>query len=210
MPRQTKAMLEKENAALRRRIARLEKRLLETKQTGAVLRGSAQDFSLLFETLPIGVVYQDVNGMVLQANPSAGKILGLTLDQMQGRTSTDPRWRSIHEDGSGFPGETHPAMLALQSGLPVQNVVMGVYNPEAEPYRWININAIPHFNAGEPKPYEVFTSFEDVSDRRLAEPAQAEGYAKLERLFDILPVAISVLDQGTENNKSFQALYQRG
>jgi len=31
----------------------------------------------------------------------------LTIDQMQGRLSVDPRWRAIHQDGSDFPGERH-------------------------------------------------------------------------------------------------------
>ena len=64
----------------------------------------------------LGVVYQDNNGLIISANPAAEEILGLSFDQMQGRTSTDPRWKSIHEDGSNFPGESHPAMVALKTG----------------------------------------------------------------------------------------------
>ncbi len=89
----------------------------------------------LFNTMLLGVVYQDATGHVIDANPAAQKILGLTLDQMQGRTSADPRWKAIHEDGSDFPGETHPAMLALETGQPVYNVVMGVFNPPLNAYR---------------------------------------------------------------------------
>ena len=45
------------------------------------------------------------------ANHAAEKILGLSIDQMKGRTSTDSRWKSIHKDGSDFPGETTPQLL---------------------------------------------------------------------------------------------------
>jgi len=50
-----------------------------------------------------GVVYQDAEGKVISANPAAEMVLGVTLEQMKGRTSGDPQWRSIREDGSDFP-----------------------------------------------------------------------------------------------------------
>ena len=51
----------------------------------------------------MGKVYQNANGEINDANPAAERILGLTLEQLQGLTSIDPRWNSIHEDGSDFP-----------------------------------------------------------------------------------------------------------
>src|SRR4030042_1092723 len=64
----------------------------------------------LFETMAQGVVYQDAGGKIISANPAAGRILGLTIDQILGRESVDPRWKSIHENGTDFPGEEHPSM----------------------------------------------------------------------------------------------------
>ncbi len=74
------------------------------KQAEEALRESENEHRDLFETMAQGVVYQDTDGSITEANPAAERILGLTLDQMQGRTSIDPRWRAIHEDGSEFPG----------------------------------------------------------------------------------------------------------
>ena len=88
---------------------------------------------------------------------------------MQGRTSVDPGWKSVHEDGSDFPGETHPAMVALQTGKPVKNVIMGVYNPAGDEEKWININAMPQFKPGESQPYQVYATFEDLTARFKAE-----------------------------------------
>lgn len=87
-------------------------------------------------------------------------ILGLSLDQMQGRTSIDPRWKSIHEDGSDFPGETHPSMVALNTGEEVKDVIMGVFNPQTEGCRWISINAVPQFKEGEESAYQVYIADE--------------------------------------------------
>ena len=91
------------------------------------------------------------------------------MAQMRGVKSVDPRWRSIHEDGSDFPGETHPSMIALNEGKSVQNVIMGVFNPVDAKYRWINVNAKPLFREGEPKPYQVFSTFQDITARKSIE-----------------------------------------
>ncbi|MBT7080934.1 MAG: response regulator, partial [Chloroflexi bacterium] len=73
------------------------------------LRESEEKYRTLSETMAQGVVYQDRDGAIIYANPAAEQILGLTIDQMHGRTSTDPLWRAIKEDGSDFPGGEHPA-----------------------------------------------------------------------------------------------------
>jgi PAS domain-containing protein len=105
------------------------------------LRENEEKFRILFETMVHGVVYQNAEGHIISANHAAEKILGLTLDQMLGRKSQDPRWRAIHEDGSNFPGDTHPAMVALRTGKKVRNVIMGVSRFGKNEYVWININA---------------------------------------------------------------------
>ena len=129
------------------------------------LAASEERFRSLFETMAQGVVYQDAQGEIVAANPAAQRILGLSLDQMQGRTSSDPRWRTLHEDGSPFPGDTHPAMTALRTGRPVHDVVMGVFVPAADQYRWLSVNAVPLFAPGSPAPYQVYTTFDDITER---------------------------------------------
>ncbi len=128
------------------------------------LKTNEKKYRTLFETMLQGVVYQDSEGSIISANPAAEDILGLAIDQMQGRTSVDSRWKAIHEDGSDFPGETHPSMIALSSGKPVRDVVMGVFHPGKEEHRWILINATPQFREGEEKPYQVFTTFNDITE----------------------------------------------
>ena len=45
------------------------------------LRESEEQHRTLFETMPLGVVYQNVDGHITAANPAAERILGLTLDE---------------------------------------------------------------------------------------------------------------------------------
>lgn len=139
---------------------------------------------LLFESMAQGVVYQDESGKITSANTAAQEILGLSLEQMQGRTSVDPRWKIIHENGDDFPGETHPAMEALRTGKVVRNVVMGVYHPEEQQHRWIIVNAIPQIRHGEDKPREVYTTFTDITELKQTEVALQDSQRYNRMLFE--------------------------
>ncbi|MFP4050720.1 MAG: PAS domain S-box protein [Thermoplasmata archaeon] len=139
---------------------------------------------LLFETINQGVVYQNRDGKITSANPAAQKMLGLSLKQMQGRKSVDPGWKAIREDGSEFPGEEHPAMVALETGEEVRDVIMGVFNPKKEKYTWIKIDAIPLFREGEDEPYQVYTTFKDVTERKKAKERLKESEEKYRNLFE--------------------------
>ena len=134
----------------------------ERKHMEAVLKASEETYRTLFETVPQGVVYQDAQGRITSANPAAQRILGLTLDQMQGRTSIDPRWHAMHEDGTPFPGEQHPAMVALRSRQPVKDVVMGVALPDKGRV-WILVNATPMLKLNRLE--GVYSTFEDITER---------------------------------------------
>jgi PAS domain S-box-containing protein len=160
-------------------------RAIGTEQAGR--RSSDERYRTLFETMAQGVVYQDAGGEITSANPAAQRILGLTLDQMQGRTSTDPRWKAVREDGSAFPGEEHPAMVALRTGRRVQHVVMGVFNPAVGDYRWILLDATPLVRPGENRPYQVYTTFHDVTERKRSEQALRASEERFRFLADLIP-----------------------
>jgi PAS domain S-box-containing protein/putative nucleotidyltransferase with HDIG domain len=169
--------------------------ITERKRAEESLRESEEKHRTLFERMAQGVVYQAADGRITSANPAAERILGLTLDQMQGRTSTDSRWKAIHEDGSDFPGDTHPAMVALATAKEVYNVVMGVFNPEKEDYKWINVIAIPQVRPGETVPYKVFSTLEDFTERKRADEELRNREGFLQRIFDILPVGLWFADK---------------
>jgi PAS domain S-box-containing protein len=162
--------------------------ITDLQQTSLELQVSEKRFQTLFETMAQGVVYQNADGTIIDCNSAAERILGLSLDQMKGLTSVDPRWHSIHPDGTEFPGETHPSMVALDTGKPVHDVVMGVFNPQTETYHWININAVPQFRVGETRPYQVFATFEDITHR-------IEYEAELRQLHDQLSTYTAELEQ---------------
>ncbi|MEO9570080.1 MAG: PAS domain S-box protein [Polaribacter sp.] len=141
-----------------------------------------KEFQLLFETMNLGVTFQDNKGNITDANPAALKILGLTLDQKQGENSFRTNWKSIHEDGSDYPRENHPSMLALKTGKPILNKVMGIVNSNEKDYKWVKINAIPQFNESEDKPHKVYTTFDDITTLKEKELKLKETKNKFIRL----------------------------
>ncbi|ACL06772.1 MCP methyltransferase/methylesterase CheR/CheB with PAS/PAC sensor [Desulfatibacillum aliphaticivorans] len=147
------------------RLAVMFQDVTEQKKMESDLVASESKYRKLFETMAQGVVYQDKDGNIISANPSAERILGLTLDQMLGRTSMDPRWQAIKENGEPLVGQEHPAMVALATGKPVMGYIMGVNNSQHNQTRWIMVNSTPEFLDGETEPYQVFSTFDDVTDK---------------------------------------------
>jgi PAS domain S-box-containing protein len=169
--------------------------ITERKRAEKVIHESEERFRTLFETMSQGVIYHDSEGRVISANPAAERILGLTLDEMIGKTSLDPRRRRLHEDGSAFASEDHPSIVALHTGKPVNDVIMAVYNPAEKDYRWIINSAIPEFREGEKKPYRVYTTFTDITERKRAEEELEKERQDISLILDTSPALIWYKDK---------------
>jgi GAF domain-containing protein len=89
-------------------MTQLSEALLRQQQTEDALRISEARYAAVLASLSEGIVLLDADGSIRSCNASAEHILGLSIDQMMGRTSRDPRWHAIREDGTPFPGEEHP------------------------------------------------------------------------------------------------------
>jgi PAS domain S-box-containing protein len=159
------------------------------------LNESERKYHLLFETMAQGVVFHNKKGEILSANPAAEEILGVSIEDMKMRTSANPNWEAIREDGSIYPANEHPSMLALKKGKEVKNVIMGIFNPQKEERRWLNISAVPQFNQDENQPYQVFTTFEDITERIRAERNLKESEKKYREIAELLPDIIYEADR---------------
>lgn len=177
------------------RVAVLARDITEHRRTEKSLKESEERYRTLFETMVLGVVYQNAEGEITSANPSAEKILGLSSEEIEGRNSMDPRWKTIREDGSEFPGETHPSMEALRTGRPVKDVTMGVFNSLENNYRWINVSAIPQFKPGEERPHQVFTTFNDITDQKRTDETLRQSEERYRSVYDTAPLAFVIWDR---------------
>ncbi|MEG3879442.1 PAS domain-containing protein, partial [Microcoleus sp. herbarium7] len=110
----------------------------------------------------VGMVLQLADGRIQACNDRAQELLGITAEQMQGLTSINIPWQTVREDGSDFPGETHPSMVALRTGQPCSNVIMGFYQPQGE-LIWLTLNSQPLFQGDRSAPYAVVTTFTAIA-----------------------------------------------
>lgn len=133
------------------------------------------DYRRIFDALGVGMVLQLADYSIVAWNASATRILGLTDDQISGRTSHDPRWRAIREDGSPFVGDEHPAVVAIKTGASLRNVVMGVEAPGTG-LRWISVNSDPVFGPTGNVPIASVTTFADITEERLQEQERKTRY----------------------------------
>ncbi|MBI4955415.1 MAG: hypothetical protein HY908_25560 [Myxococcales bacterium] len=102
-------------------------------------------------------------------------------------TSLDPRWQSVHEDGSPCPGEEHPAVITRTTGRPVSGTLMGVRRADGTT-AWVLVNAQPLGAPGEAR-RRVVVSFADVALREATEQLRA-AFAVNERLVSELREAL--------------------
>lgn len=140
----------------------------ERRKIEDALRESEARFRNLVWDLQVGVILQDASAKIILSNPKALELLGLTEDQVLGRTSYDPEWNMIHEDGSPFPERDHPVSIAIATAKPVNNVVMGVYRPASRDKVWILADALPQLN-DDGSVRQVVCSFIDITKRKRAE-----------------------------------------
>ncbi|MGJ5675038.1 MAG: PAS domain-containing protein [Nostochopsis sp.] len=108
-----------------------------------------------------GMLLQLVDGSIQACNPLSERILGLKAEQLIGRSWLDESWRTISEDGSPFAQENHPFMVALTTGQPCLNVVMGLYQPYGE-LVWLLVNSQPLFLPGATIPHSIVTTFTEI------------------------------------------------
>jgi PAS domain S-box-containing protein len=158
-------------------------------KAAAALGASEERYASVVAALAEGIVFMNADGGLEASNSSAERILGLTTEQLAGRTTFDPRWRAVHEDGSPFPGDTHPIAVTLATGQPHANVIMGVHKPSGE-LTWISINSQPLFRPGATQPYAAVASFSDITQRKHAEDAL---HAAQGRLRDVLAASTAIV-----------------
>jgi signal transduction histidine kinase len=109
-----------------------------------------------------GVVVFNAKGEILLCNKAVEDIFHTTAEELKTITATDPRFDTLHEDGTPFPLSEHPSVKTLTTGLPQRDVIMGVRKPDGD-IRWISINSQAGFRPGSGKPDFVTCSFKDIT-----------------------------------------------
>ncbi|HAS04363.1 MAG TPA: hypothetical protein DCR71_01145, partial [Dehalococcoidia bacterium] len=170
--------------------------ITERKKTEEQMRKSEEKYRTLFETMRQGVIFWNENGKLISANAATEGILGLSMEQMLGKSPAELFRKAIHENGSAFPKNKYPSCMALKSGNSVKDIIMGVFNFKEDRYRWIVINAMPLFKENENKPHQVYTTYSDITQIKQIERALIQSENNLRQLLDSWTTTFNSINNG--------------
>lgn len=88
-------------------------------------RRSVQWIRNLIQRMDVGIILLDVTGRVVLANSASGMLLGLTPDQMEGRTPLAPDWQILDESGRPIDN-LRERILRVSQGHPLRQAVIGI------------------------------------------------------------------------------------
>ncbi|MDD2733312.1 MAG: PAS domain S-box protein [Desulfuromonadaceae bacterium] len=138
---------------------------------------SEERYRLLIRKIRTAIVLHDAQGRILDSNPMAQELLGLSAEQLAGRALIDTEWHFLREDGSVLPVAEYPAHLVLSSRQPLRDFVTGISRPDRDAVMWVLVNGEPEYNdAGEIT--MVIVSFVDITERKRVEEELRTSEAK--------------------------------
>lgn len=142
--------------------------ITERKFAENALRDSEEKYRTLIQKIQAAVVVHGPDTQILTANPVAQEILGLSEQQLYGKTAMDPGWYFYHEDGRIATMDEYPVMKVIASGMALKNYVLGVHRPGHEADVWALVNADPVFGK-DGAIIQVIVTFIDITQRKQAE-----------------------------------------
>ncbi len=137
-------------------------------------------YRALFETLPFGVIRYSADGLILEANPAAGQIMGMPPADML----TWPLPAAAHagrEDGSELAAGELPLEVALRTGAVIADQMIGIPDPRTGEPRWLKVTAVPYQPDEAGQPRRGYVIFRDVTEQHRLDEAlreQAEAAAR--------------------------------
>ena len=175
----------------------------------AELRASEERYRSLIRKVQTAIVLHDGQGRILNSNPLAQELLGLSADQLLGKSLIDPEWHFLREDGSVLPVAEYPVSLVLSTRQPLRDYVMGISRPDRDDVAWVLVNAEPEYDdTGEIA--LVIVSFVDITERKRAEEELRRVNRALRMLNDSNQALIRTTDEASLLNEICRIVVEVG
>ncbi len=129
---------------------------------------SVEQYHELIENLHAGLVVHAADTSILLCNATSGQLLGLSIDQMMGKTAPDPAWCFLDRDNEPMPLADYPVNRVITTGAPLRNVVVGIVRPATDDIVWALCNAFPIRDASGAL-QQIVVTFIDITEQRKAE-----------------------------------------
>jgi PAS domain S-box-containing protein len=162
--------------------------IVKNEQEKKIMQSEAE-FASLFESMSQGVIYQDYSGTTIKVNSQVTRLLGLSLDQLNGLEEIPQHWKVVKSDGSIFSEREFPPTMVLSTGKPQINVEMGIYRPDLKDYVWLLVNSVPEFSDDTKKSFKVLTTITDITDKKKEQEITRASEIKFRKLVENLPGA---------------------
>jgi two-component system cell cycle sensor histidine kinase/response regulator CckA len=128
-----------------------------------------QRYALLSESLPVGIIFQEPTGAILEANPTALRILDVAREDCIGTSLSSLMENAVDEDGKVIPQGSFPQCLALKTKREIPPRVIGLVSRRCPEPVWIRARSFPLIDSTGAV-LEICTTLEDVNDaKRLRE-----------------------------------------
>jgi PAS domain S-box-containing protein len=138
-----------------------EKELIETKEKSEY---SEARYRGLITNLETGVVVHANDTSIILCNSRSMDLLGLSEEQMKGKTAVDKCWKFVYEDNTPIPVNDYPVMRILNSKKAMRNQILGVCRKKNDVV-WLLVNGFP-ITKDSTEISEIIISFIDVTEHR--------------------------------------------
>jgi PAS domain S-box len=137
--------------------------ITDRKNAEIALKASEEKFRSLFETIQLGITFEDQNGTILLMNKAAENILGASIEEMNNLRRQEAV-NAFKEDGTPYSFEEFPSYISFQTGIPLTNFLIQTFNLKTKEKIWLNNSAIPIKNPQTGEQF-VYNVIEDISER---------------------------------------------
>lgn len=168
--------------------------ITEKRKNHNALKFREEKFINLIKNLNIAVLFHGPETEVLDVNSKALELFGVTEEQLLGKTSFDQEGNVIHEDGTPFPGSTHPVPVAIATQKPVKDVIMGVYRPKTKDRIWLSVSAEPELTKNGTV-RQVICTYKDITESIHLKETLIQSKRFSQSLVDMLSSKISIIDE---------------
>jgi PAS domain S-box-containing protein len=144
------------------------------------LRDSEQRLRSVVAALSEGLIVNDADGRMTEANEAAARMLGVPRDQIVGTNAFSPTVALLDTQGRALELDERPAVRSLRSGQPQRDVQLQV--PQADgSVRWLQVNCEPIVLQGGGRPVAVVSTLTDITPHVQAEERLRQANQSLEQ-----------------------------
>lgn len=157
------------------------------------LQESEEQYRSLIRSIQAAVIVHDADGRVVTSNPTAQRLLGLSEEQLLGRSTRESGWRFLRDDQTLMPVDEYPVARAFETRQPVRDLVIGIRGTEADQVTWALVNADPVLD-GAGTVNRVIVTFMDITERKRAEQEVRQQKDMLENTLESLTYPFLVIN----------------